>query len=112
MAELADALDLGSSSKEWGFKSSCPHQNKKNQSVRLIFFERKTKKEEIKVNKIREFEGLERVRQAKCNGVAFCSTRHDRSERSEPGVSPLVRTRTKNQSNGLIFLKEKRRKKK
>ena len=27
MAELADALDLGSSSREWGFKSLCPHQN-------------------------------------------------------------------------------------
>ena len=27
MAELADALDLGSSSREWGFKSLCPHHN-------------------------------------------------------------------------------------
>ena len=26
MAELADALDLGSSSREWGFKSLYPHQ--------------------------------------------------------------------------------------
>ena len=26
VAELADALDLGSSSKEWGFDSSHPHQ--------------------------------------------------------------------------------------
>ena len=28
MAELADAIDLGSISKEWGFKSLCPHQQK------------------------------------------------------------------------------------
>ena len=26
MAELADALDLGSSGRPWGFKSSLPHQ--------------------------------------------------------------------------------------
>ena len=41
MAELADALDLGSSSKEWGFKSLCPHQtliNKEKQPFSLCFF--------------------------------------------------------------------------
>ena len=27
VAKLADAPDLGSGSKEWGFKSSHPHQN-------------------------------------------------------------------------------------
>ena len=40
MAELADALDLGSSSKEWGFKSSCPHQ-KKLLSFGATFFKHK-----------------------------------------------------------------------
>ena len=38
MAELVDALDLGSSSKEWEFDSSCPHQAKKEKSFRLFFF--------------------------------------------------------------------------
>ena len=28
MAELADAIDLGSISKEWGFESLYPHQQK------------------------------------------------------------------------------------
>ena len=28
MAELADAIDLGSISKEWGFKSLYPHHTK------------------------------------------------------------------------------------
>ena len=28
VAELADALDLGSSGRPWGFKSSHPHQEK------------------------------------------------------------------------------------
>ena len=35
MAELADALDLGSSGRPWGFKSLCPHQR---QALRLVFF--------------------------------------------------------------------------
>ena len=30
MAELADALDLGSSGRPWGFKSSHPHQIDEN----------------------------------------------------------------------------------
>ena len=30
VAELADALDLGSSGKPWGFKSLLPHQHKAN----------------------------------------------------------------------------------
>ena len=33
MAELVDALDLGSSSKEWEFDSSCPHQ----ENIRKVF---------------------------------------------------------------------------
>ena len=37
MAELADALDLGSSSREWGFKSSHPHQAKKDFSLKSFF---------------------------------------------------------------------------
>ena len=30
VAELADALDLGSSGRPWGFKSSLPHHEKLN----------------------------------------------------------------------------------
>lgn len=41
MAELADAIDLGSISKEWEFKSLYPHQktgqNRKNDSVPFLF---------------------------------------------------------------------------
>ena len=36
VAKLADALDLGSSPKGWGFKSSHPHQKRK----RLILIRR------------------------------------------------------------------------
>ena len=45
VAELADALDLGSSGRPWGFKSSHPHQIDKNieckgfkKSATLCFF--------------------------------------------------------------------------
>ena len=37
VAKLADALDLGSSSKEWGFKSSHPHQRQKARQCRGFF---------------------------------------------------------------------------
>ena len=43
MAELADALDLGSSSREWGFDSLYPHQTRikrtliKSQSSFFLF---------------------------------------------------------------------------
>ena len=45
MAELADAIDLGSISKEWGFKSLYPHQKecKSKQSVYTLFFIKKPK---------------------------------------------------------------------
>ena len=36
VAELADALDLGSSSREWGFKSLRPHHKKL--TIELWFF--------------------------------------------------------------------------
>ena len=36
MAELADALDLGSSGRPWGFKSSHPHHIKR--LTKLVFF--------------------------------------------------------------------------
>ena len=39
MAELADALDLGSSGRPWGFKSLYPHQKiKKNGNTRSFYF--------------------------------------------------------------------------
>ena len=41
VAKLADALDLGSSGKPWGFKSSHPHQENYNPSG-LFFFVRIT----------------------------------------------------------------------
>ena len=38
MAELADAIDLGSISKEWGFESLYPHQQKFLALLRGEFF--------------------------------------------------------------------------
>ena len=39
VAELADALDLGSSGRPWGFKSSLPHQKKLNlNQIQLFLF--------------------------------------------------------------------------
>ena len=35
MAELADALDLGSSGRPWGFKSLYPHQIGPSRTVRV-----------------------------------------------------------------------------
>ena len=37
LAELADALDLGSSGRPWGFKSLIPH-HKKAHFIRSVFF--------------------------------------------------------------------------
>ncbi len=38
VAELADALDLGSSGRPWGFKSLHPHQKKSFTIVKLFFY--------------------------------------------------------------------------
>ena len=38
MAELADALDLGSSGRPWGFKSLYPHHGKPNRFLSVRFF--------------------------------------------------------------------------
>ena len=35
MAELADALDLGSSGRPWGFKSLCSHQKSSSLTIRF-----------------------------------------------------------------------------
>ena len=36
MAELADAIDLGSISKEWGFESLYPHQESPTRTVKVL----------------------------------------------------------------------------
>ena len=36
MAELADALDLGSSGRPWGFKSLYPHQRVLKRTARFV----------------------------------------------------------------------------
>ena len=41
MAELADALDLGSSGRPWGFKSLYPHQKTLVQFEREFFIQAK-----------------------------------------------------------------------
>ena len=38
VAELADAIDLGSISREWGFKSSHPHQKETISNLIVSFF--------------------------------------------------------------------------
>ena len=38
VAELADALDLGSSGRPWGFKSSLPHQLIKQSENKIWLF--------------------------------------------------------------------------
>ena len=38
MAELADALDLGSSGRPWGFKSLCSHHGKPKPNFWFRFF--------------------------------------------------------------------------
>ena len=38
MAELADALDLGSSGKPWGFKSLYPHQERVTALIVVVRF--------------------------------------------------------------------------
>ena len=47
--EMADALDLGSSGRPWGFKSLHPHHRKSLRAI-LSFFndERKMKSEELR----------------------------------------------------------------
>ena len=37
MAELADALDLGSSGRPWGFKSLYPHQKSSKTTERFVW---------------------------------------------------------------------------
>ena len=37
MAELADALDLGSSGRPWGFKSLYPHHTGTIRTFRIVF---------------------------------------------------------------------------
>ena len=41
MAELADALDLGSSGRPWGFKSLCSHHVEARPMVLLFVFYKK-----------------------------------------------------------------------
>ena len=98
MAELADALDLGSSGRPWGFKSLCPHQSKDSVRMNWVFI--------LCVNNIDGGTWTSALNKTPLNGcfVVPGVIGAKRNEEKRAGASPFVRTKIKLSSKELSFI--------